>query len=92
MLSSPVATEILATLDKDGTLEGMPFMPETIAHVGRRYTVTRRVEKTCNMVDDTGGRRMRRTVYLADLRCDGSPTADARRVGESIGRRTGFGG
>jgi hypothetical protein len=66
------ASEILATLDRDGTLKGMPFMPEMIAHIGRRFTVTRRVDKICNMVDTTGSRRMRGTVYLADLRCDGS--------------------
>jgi hypothetical protein len=65
-------TEILATLDKDGTLEGMPFMPEMIAHIGRRYTVTRRAEKICDTVGKSGIRRMRSTVYLADLRCDGS--------------------
>ncbi|MDW6021581.1 hypothetical protein SAZ10_07355 [Mesorhizobium sp. BAC0120] len=66
------AAEILATLDKDGTLKGMPFMPEMIAHIGKRYTVSRRVDKTCNMVDESGSRRMRDTVYLGDLRCDGS--------------------
>jgi hypothetical protein len=66
------AAEILASLDKDGTLKGMPFMPEMAAHLGQRFTVTRRVEKTCNTVDKSGGRRMRDTVYLADLRCDGS--------------------
>src|SRR5262245_46608243 len=64
--------EILATLDKHGTLDGMPFMPEMIAHTGRRYTVTRRVDKICNTVDLSGSRRMRSTVYLEDLRCDGS--------------------
>jgi hypothetical protein len=66
------AAEILTTLDKGGTLNGMPFMPEMAAYVGKRFTVTRRVEKTCNTVDKSGGRRMRDTVYLADLRCDGA--------------------
>jgi hypothetical protein len=66
------AAEILATLGRDGALKGMPFMPEMLAHVGKRYTVTRRVDKICNMVDESGSRRMRDTVYLADLRCDGS--------------------
>jgi hypothetical protein len=66
------AAEILASLDKDGTIKGMLFMPEMIAHVGKRYTVTRRVDKICNMVDETGSRRMQNTVYLDDLRCDGS--------------------
>jgi hypothetical protein len=66
------AAEILATLDSDGTLDRMPFMPEMIRHAGRRYTVTRRVDKICDTVADTGSRRMHATVYLEDLRCDGS--------------------
>jgi hypothetical protein len=47
-------------------------MPEMIRHVGRRYTVTRRVDKICDTIAATGSRRMRATVYLDDLRCDGS--------------------
>jgi hypothetical protein len=66
------AAEILATLDSDGALDGMPFMPEMAAHIGRRYTVSRRVDKACNTIDTTGSRRMYDTVYLEDLRCDGS--------------------
>ncbi|MGZ4399127.1 MAG: hypothetical protein ACXVZ1_12010 [Gaiellaceae bacterium] len=66
--------EILASLDGGGSLDGMPFMPEMLAHVGRRFTVSRRVEKICNNVDFTSspGRRMRSVVHLDDLRCDGS--------------------
>lgn len=66
------AREILATLDAEGTLDGLPFMPEMIHHIGRRYTVTRRVDKICNQVDGTGSRRVRDTVFLEELRCDGS--------------------
>jgi hypothetical protein len=66
------AAEILATLDSEGALDGMPFLPEMVAHIGRRYTVSRRVDKICNTVDATGSRRMFGTVYLEDLRCDGS--------------------
>jgi hypothetical protein len=66
------AAEILATLDSDGTLDGMPFMPEMLRHVGRRYKVTRRVDKICDTVAGTGSRRIHDTVYLEDLRCDGS--------------------
>jgi hypothetical protein len=64
--------EILATLDADGTLDGVPFMPELLEHVGRRFTVSRRVEKICDTIAATGSRRMRDTVYLEDLRCNGS--------------------
>jgi hypothetical protein len=66
------AAEILATLDRDGSLDAMPFMPEMLRHAGRRYTVTRRVDKICDTIAATGGRRMHATVYLEDLRCDGS--------------------
>ncbi|TGW12617.1 hypothetical protein EN788_07625 [Mesorhizobium sp. M2D.F.Ca.ET.145.01.1.1] len=64
--------EIVATLDKDSALHGTVFMPEMMAYVGQRFTVSRRVDKVCNMVDESGSRRMRGTVYLEDLRCDGS--------------------
>ncbi len=66
------AAEILATLDGDAALDRMPFMPEMVRHAGRRYTVTRRVDKICDTVAATGSRRMYTTVYLDDLRCDGS--------------------
>lgn len=64
--------EILASLDKNGALDSMPFMPEMLQYVGRRFTVSRRVDKICDTIAATGSRRMRDTVYLEDLRCDGS--------------------
>jgi hypothetical protein len=66
------AAEILATLDADGTIDGMPFMPEMLRYAGQRLSVSRRVEKLCDTIAWTGSRRMRDTVYLEDLRCDGS--------------------
>ncbi|MEX0679220.1 MAG: hypothetical protein WD063_19245 [Pirellulales bacterium] len=66
------ASEILATLEEDGTLDGLPFMPEMLACCGRRYQVYRRADKTCDTVNWTGLRRMERTVHLNALRCDGS--------------------
>jgi hypothetical protein len=69
--------EILATLDDRAATENMPFMPEMLQYAGRRFTVNRRVEKICDTVGKVTGepsvsRRMRGTVYLEDLRCDGS--------------------
>jgi hypothetical protein len=63
--------EIFATLDGDAE-DDMPFMAEMLRHTGRRYTVSRRVDKICDTVTDTGSRRLTSTVYLDDLRCDGS--------------------
>ena len=66
------AAEILATLDDGAALDRMPFMPEMVGHVQRRYKVTRRVDKICDTIAATGSRRMHATVYLEGLRCDGS--------------------
>jgi hypothetical protein len=65
--------EILATLDSEGSLDGLPFMPEMLAYTGREVEVHARADKTCDTVHMTGtSRRMERTVHLTGLRCDGS--------------------
>ena len=62
--------EILATLDAEGKLEGMPFMPEMVRYCGRRFRIGRRASKTC--VEGLGLRRLEGTAFLEGLRCDGS--------------------
>jgi hypothetical protein len=64
--------EIRATLDADGTLEGMPFMPEMAQFCGKRFRVVARAHKTCDTVNKTGGVAVRSAVHLEALRCDGS--------------------
>ena len=64
------ASEILETLDRDGCLEGMPFMPEMAQYCGLRFRIFRHAHKTC--VEGYGLRRLRSTVFLEGLRCDGS--------------------
>src|SRR5262245_11972289 len=63
--------EILATLDAGGTLDGLPFMPEMLAHCGKRLRVEQRADKTCDTINYSGSRRMYNTVHLAGTRCDG---------------------
>jgi len=64
--------EILATLDRNGCLDGMPFMPEMLQCCGKRFRVGAVAHKTCDMVGQPGtGRRLQATVHLAGLRCDG---------------------
>ncbi len=65
------ASEILSTLDADGALDGLPFMPEMLALCGRRFRVLARAHKTCDTVNKTGGRRMRDAVHLDGAACDG---------------------
>src|SRR6185436_4353523 len=62
--------EILTTLDDQGTLDKMPFMPEMIAYCGKQFRVSRRAFKTC--VDDGDMREMPDTVLLEEVRCDGA--------------------
>jgi len=69
-LRSPA--EIVATLDAEGRLDGVPFMPEMLRFFGTEFTVEAQVERACDTVSYTGVRRLRNTVLLDDLRCDGS--------------------
>ncbi len=65
-------SEIFATLDENGALENLPFMPEMLRYCGQRFTVFKRADKTCDTASGTGMRRLHRTVHLKELRCDGS--------------------
>ena len=63
--------EILATLDKRGQLEGLPFMPEMFQHCGQRFRVYKRAHKTCDPPNGLSARRMESAVHLENIRCDG---------------------
>jgi hypothetical protein len=64
--------EILQTLDTNGCIDGMPFMPEMLAFAGQRFRVFRRAHKTCDTVNLTGGRQVKDAVHLEGLRCSGA--------------------
>lgn len=65
--------EILATLTEEGRIAGMPFMPEMLQFCGKQFRIGAVAHKTCETAKRTyQGRRLERTVHLADLRCDGS--------------------
>jgi hypothetical protein len=64
--------EILKTLDTDGQLTELPFMPEMFQYCGKRFKVFKRAHKTCDTATLTGGRRMTAAVHLDGLRCDGA--------------------
>src|SRR5687768_11261726 len=68
------ATEILETLDAQGTKAGLPFMPEMIQHIGKQFVVSRKVEKTCVDASPEGMREFNDNdvVFLNELRCDGA--------------------
>lgn len=66
------AEEIRATLDEDGELGGLPFMPEMLAFCGQRLTVHKVAHKVCDTIGKLGQRRMSDAVHLTGARCDGS--------------------
>lgn len=66
------AEEILATLDENGELDAIPFMPEMVQYCGKQFSVFKRADKTCDTINWTGNRRLTDTVHLAELRCDGA--------------------
>ena len=63
------AAEIMSSLDADGKLDGLPFMPEMLAFCGRPLRVSKRADNTCALGQP---RRIERTVHLEQTRCDGS--------------------
>src|SRR2546423_7976887 len=64
-------SEILSTLDENGELDGLPFMPEMLQFCGKQFRVYRRADKTCDTIHNTGIRRMKNCVHLEELRCGG---------------------
>jgi hypothetical protein len=63
--------EILRSLDKNGRLDGLPFMPQMFKYCGQRFRVFKRAHKTCDTVSGAYvGRKLAGGVHL-DLRCDG---------------------
>jgi hypothetical protein len=63
--------EILATLDQNGELDSMPFMPEMLQFCGRRFKVDKVAVKTCDTIGWTGMYQVRNAVHLEGTRCDG---------------------
>jgi hypothetical protein len=63
-------TEILATLDAEDRFEGLPFMLEMARHCGQRFRIYRRADKVC--LDGQSLRRLRNSVLLEGIRCDGA--------------------
>jgi len=70
--------EILSTLDSDGTLDRLPFMPEMKEFCGNRFRVHGRADRTC--VEHHKARGMNHTVWLEEVRCDGN-SHDGCKVG-----------
>ena len=63
--------EILSTLDKNGRLEELPFMPQMLEFCGRKLQVYKHVHKVCSFATYPPGKRMSNAVNLKGVHCDG---------------------
>lgn len=66
----PIA-EIATTLDSDGALDGLPFMPEMLPFAGRTFRVAQRARRTCVHPPQIPLPQLTDAVVLSDLRCTG---------------------
>src|SRR5882762_9639555 len=65
--------EIAATLDADGALDNLPWMPEMVEACGKRFRISKCVTKTCSSGSRSTMRCFKRDdiVLLDNLRCTG---------------------
>ena len=63
--------DILRTLDENGRLDGLPFMPQMFKYCGQRFRVYKRAYKFSDTLrGHYAGRRLQDGFHL-NLRCDG---------------------
>ncbi|MFC2088444.1 hypothetical protein ACFLSX_02500 [Calditrichota bacterium] len=70
--------EILITLDDKNCLDGMPFMPEMKQYCGKEFKIQKKANYIC--VDGHKPRGLRDTVFLEELRCDGSSHDNCKKT------------
>jgi hypothetical protein len=63
--------EILRTLDKNGRLDELPFMPQMFKYCGQRFRIYKSAYKTCDTVSGHYAGRRLEDGYHLNLRCDG---------------------
>ena len=70
--------EILRSLDKNGRLENLPFMPQMFEYCGQRFRVYKRAHKTCDTVNPSAAGRRLTNAYISSSVAMARRTADAR--------------
>lgn len=80
------AEEIASTLDQKGSLHQLPFMPEMVDYLGKKFRVSRRVEhfsfdgdETCGDESSVRGFPDNDVVVLEGLRCSGAAHEGCKR-------------
>jgi hypothetical protein len=70
-------SHIMETLDENGQLDKMPFMPEMIKYCGQQFRVYKRANYVC--IDGNGMGGLNKTVTLENIRCDGTSHHDCKK-------------
>jgi len=78
--------EIQTTLDENGTVEGLPFMPEMLKYCGQQFQVRKRIHFAC--VEQHGYRRFHNIVSLDSLRCSGEYHDGCKRACDLFWKET----
>lgn len=78
--------EIFSQLDDNGTLEGLPFMPEMLRYCGRKFKVLKSFDKI--FVENVGTRRIKSTVILEGILCDGKAHGGCQRLCHALWKET----
>jgi hypothetical protein len=63
--------EILRTLDDEGAVDNMPFMPEMLQFAGTRLQVSASAHKACDTIETYRNRKVDDALHLG-VRCDGA--------------------
>jgi hypothetical protein len=63
--------EILRTLDDNGAVDNMPFMPEMLQFAGTRLQVSASAHKACDTIETYRNRKVDDAFHLG-VRCDGA--------------------
>jgi hypothetical protein len=71
---------VAATLNAEGALDGLPFLPEMAKYCGQTFSVRRRVDKLIQEGVGSSMRRIRDVVLLDGTICDGAAHGDCRRA------------
>jgi len=70
--------EILSTLDESGRYQRLGVMPEMFKFCGKKFKVLKRIDRM--MVEGKGMRKIKNTVILEGVFCDGEAHGGCQRT------------
>ncbi len=78
--------EIFSQLDNNAALEGLPFMPEMLRYCGKKFKVLKSFDRI--FVENIGYRRIKNTVILEGVLCNGHAHEGCQRMCHVLWKET----